>query len=236
MEARDTNNIDWNDIVKKEARGSSNEHLGEVQEVVKDYVLVQRGILNKEKFYIPRDLVESYDGNVLRFRISEDDAKNKFLTEYQPHSSTDESSIPRGNDESTIKSAEEGETMVPITEDGLDVSKRTSAQEATIIKEPITETKTIEVSLTHEEISIKRRPVSGANTATTERPVESKTEIKIPLKKEEAEVTKRPYVKEEVVVRKKPATETRRVSEEVTKEKVNSRDSSGADILEEEAL
>src|SRR5437763_662256 len=104
MEARDTTKIDWNDVVKKEARGSSNEHLGEVQEVVKDYVLVQRGFLNKEKFYIPRDRVESYDGNVLRFRISEDDAKNKFLTEYRPHSSTDESSIPR---------AEEDESRVP---------------------------------------------------------------------------------------------------------------------------
>ena len=33
--------------------------------------LVQKGFLNKEKFYIPKDQVESYDGDTLRFRISE---------------------------------------------------------------------------------------------------------------------------------------------------------------------
>ncbi|HEX5186353.1 MAG TPA: hypothetical protein VFV86_05630 [Nitrososphaeraceae archaeon] len=34
-------------------------------------MLVQRGIIIKEKFYIPRDQVESYDGGTLKFRLSE---------------------------------------------------------------------------------------------------------------------------------------------------------------------
>jgi hypothetical protein len=62
-----TANIDWNDVIKKEARGSGDEDLGEVQEVTGNYVLVQRGTINKEKFYIPRDLAESYDGSVITF-------------------------------------------------------------------------------------------------------------------------------------------------------------------------
>ena len=56
--------IDWNDVTKKEARGSNDEDLGEVQEVGQNYVLVQRGMVNKKKFYIPRDLAESYDGSM----------------------------------------------------------------------------------------------------------------------------------------------------------------------------
>jgi uncharacterized protein (TIGR02271 family) len=234
MEASDTSKIDWNDVIKKEARGSGNEDLGEVQEVDGDYVLVQRGILNKEKFYIPRELAESYDGNVLHFKISEDDAKNRFLSHSPPKSSTDERPVPRRNDESISKRAEDDKTRVPITKEKLDVQKTTSVQEATIVKEPVTETKTFEVPLTHEEISVERRPVSSNNTTTTERPVESKTEIKIPLKKEEVEVKKQPHVKEEVVVRKKPVTETRKVREEITSEKVNSSESTGADMREEE--
>jgi hypothetical protein len=55
-------NIDWNDTIKKEARGSNDEDLGEVQEVTDQYVLVQRGTVSNEKFYIPRDQSESYDG------------------------------------------------------------------------------------------------------------------------------------------------------------------------------
>jgi uncharacterized protein (TIGR02271 family) len=73
-------------------------------------------------------------------------------------------------------------------------------------------------------MTIERRPASGGTTTTAERPVDSKTEMKVPLKKEEVQVSKEPYVKEEVSVKKKPVTETRQVSEEVTSERVNVND------------
>ena len=41
-------NIEWNDVLKKEARGIDDEDLGEVQEVQGNYVLVKKGIINKE--------------------------------------------------------------------------------------------------------------------------------------------------------------------------------------------
>ena len=71
--------IDWNDVIDKEARSSSNEDLGEVQEVDENYIFVQRGMISKDKFCIPIDMVESYDGTILRFRISEEDATASFL-------------------------------------------------------------------------------------------------------------------------------------------------------------
>ena len=37
-------------------------------------------------------------------------------------------------------------------------------KEATITKTPVTETKTVEVPVTHEEISVERRPASGTTT------------------------------------------------------------------------
>lgn len=79
---------------------------------------------------------------------------------------------------------------------------------------------------------LREGPASGITAA--ERPIQSRTEIKIPLKKEELEVTKQPYVKEEVAVRKKPVTETCAVSEEVTSEKVDVMDTSGEGKVEEE--
>jgi uncharacterized protein (TIGR02271 family) len=102
----------------------------------------------------------------------------------------------------------------------LGVAKTRSQTEATITKEPITETKTVEVPVTHEELSVERRPASGETTAT-DMPVDSRREIKVPLNKEEVQVTKQPYVKEEVVVKKEPVTETRTVSDTVRSEKVN---------------
>jgi uncharacterized protein (TIGR02271 family) len=222
MASSRTSNIDWNDVIKKEARGSGDEDLGEVQETGQDYVLVQRGMINKEKFYIPKDMVESYDGTVLRFRISEDDAKSRFLRDSPPPSRTGK--------ETSVGQTEE--TTVPLTEERLDASKRESTREATITKEPVTETKTVEVPVTHEEISVERRPASGSTTAA-ERPVQSKTETKVPLKQEEVQVTKQPYVKEEVSVKKKPVTETRTVSEQITSEKVNVKGTESGEEIEE---
>jgi uncharacterized protein (TIGR02271 family) len=227
-----SSSIDWNDVTKKEARGSNDEDLGEVQEVGQNYVLVQRGMLNKKKFYIPRDLAESYDGTVLRFKISEEDAENRFLRDSPPSPSSSSEArkeTPMPKRDKTVGGAEE-ETTVPLTEEKLDVSKRESAQEATVTKEPVKETKTVEVPVTHEEISVERRPASGDTTRTaTERPVQSRTETKVPLKKEEVEVTKQPYVKEEVAVKKKPVTETRTVSDEITSEKVKVKGAGGAE-------
>src|SRR5919202_6779973 len=222
--------IDWSDVIKKEARGSNDEDLGEVQEVGDNYVLVQRGMINKDKFYIPKDMVESYDGDLLRFSISEDEAKSRFLRDSPPSSS---SSANEGL--AAARKAEETSTTVPITEERLDAPKRESTREATITKEPITETKTVEVPVTHEEISVERRPASGSTTSTTaaERPVQSKTETKVPLKQEEVKVTKQPYVKEEVSVKKKPVTETRTVSEQVTSEKVNVKGTESGEEVEE---
>jgi hypothetical protein len=71
-------NIPWNKTIKKEAKGINDEDFGEVQDIQGNYVLVQRGILNKEKFYIPKEQAESYDGDVLNFRFSEQE-----LTRYQ---------------------------------------------------------------------------------------------------------------------------------------------------------
>jgi len=214
--ARSISNIDWNDVIKKEARGSGDEDLGEVQEVGSNYVLVQKGLLNKEKFYIPKDQVERYDGDTLRFSISEEVIKSKYMGEYPP------SSLTGRTQNTTANKSKVEETTVPVTEERLGVSKSQSTKEATITKTPVTETKTIEVPVTHEEVSVERRPASRATTTTTaaDRPIESEQEIRVPLKQEKVQVTKQPYVKEEVSVKKKPVTETKTVSDEVTKEEV----------------
>ncbi len=217
-------NIDWNDTIKKEARGSNNEDLGEVQEATDSYVLVQRGIINKEKLYIPQDQAESYDGSVLRFNLSEDEIISKYKTDSPPQFSsarTDSTRIQQQQKEKIGRESEE--TTVSLTGEKLGVSKDTKESHATITKEPTTETKTVQVPLTHEEVTIETRPPSGDTEAQT--PVSSKEDITIPVKKEEVgDVTKTPYVKEEVVVKKKPVTETKEVSEEVTSEKVNTSD------------
>ncbi len=206
-----TESIAWDDVIKKEARGAVDDSdFGEVQEIGQHYVLTQKGVMRKEKFYIPKYLVQGYDGSTLWFDASEDQLQG-WKRDAAP--SYDEYSRFR-----TADMHRDIETRIPVIEERLQVSKRVSTDEARITKKPVTETKTVEVPVTHEEITVERRPAGGTST---ERPVSSGTEVNVPLSKEEVEVTKEPYVKEEVVVKKEPVTETRTVSDTVTSERVD---------------
>jgi uncharacterized protein (TIGR02271 family) len=206
--------IEWNDVIKKEARGSNDDDLGEVQEVGQTYVVTQKGTIKKEKFYIPKYLAEGFDGDVLRFKLTEADAKNKFVRDTPP-------SVQEYSRYKTPDVPKDIETRIPVMGERLDVSKRESTREATITKEPLTETQSVDVPVTHEEMTVERRPAGESVSTSGQKPVESRTEVKVPLKSEEVQVTKQPYVKEEVSVKRKPVTETRTVTDQVRSEKVN---------------
>lgn len=219
--SREEGSINWSDVIKKEARGKNDEDLGEVQEVGDTYVLVQKGLINKDKFYIPQNEVESYDGEVLRFKLSEDDIRSKYLGDMPPPISSVDENIKYG--ENRAKQEESESTRVPLVEEKLNVSKKeVTYKEATLVKEPITETKTVEVPVMHEELIVERRPPTEATTSQHELkpPVTTREEIKIPLKKEEVEVKKEPYVKEEVVIKKKRVEESKTITEDVKSEKL----------------
>ena len=236
----DSKDIPWNEIIKKEAVGINNEDLGKVQEVGSVSILTKKGFLNTEFFDIPKDLIERYDGYKVYFKINEEQARNfskrnsSITTEKEEEDySINQSKIAvenENNDLSTYSSSidsKNNDIVIPLMSEELVVTKKEVIDEVTITKEPAKETKTEQVQLMHEEINIERRPVKNltdsTNNSTTKEdipPIESKTEIKIPLKREEVEVTKKPYVKEEIVIKRKPISETRRISEEIITEQI----------------
>ncbi len=218
-------NIDWNNVVKKGAIGIDGLDLGEVHEVGDTYVITQKGLLNKKRYHIPISSVESFDGDLLKMRVNEvelhgyEEGGGQKFEGYSSFKSSDMS--------------KELETKIPVMGESLDVSKRLTEDNVDIIKEPVKETKTVEIELSREMVTIERRPVnndlssykssmqSSDQSSSLEEPVDSRTEISIPLKREEPVVTKTPYVKEEVIVRKRPITETKTITEEITTENIN---------------
>ncbi|HJT48596.1 MAG TPA: DUF2382 domain-containing protein [Nitrososphaeraceae archaeon] len=213
---------DWNEVIKKEARGQNDADLGEVLEVKNDVVVTERGTLNKEKFYLPKSIPHGFNGHTLLFDITEEEAKERF---------TNESSLKQATEsQSTSTTASDIERPIPV-EEKLDVSKKETMQEAKIIKE----TQTAEVELMHEELIIEKHPVdkTSPSSSTSEEVVRSKTEITIPLKKEDIVVEKKPSVKEEIIIKKKPVSETKTISEELISEKVSVRNAPGEEVTDE---
>jgi len=195
--------IDWDEVVKKEARGTDDYDLGEVQEVTSQFVLTQKGVVDKKRFEIPKRLVKNFDGSKLVLDLTELDANYSYLKD---KSDSDNNGV---QDEQTI----------PLIKEELEPKKYEKEVEATIVKEPVKETNQVDVELTHEELVIERRPLAEPRK-TNEEAVQSRTEIKIPLKRQEVEVNKQSYVTEEIIAKKKPVMETATVSEEVITEKL----------------
>ena len=71
-----SNITNWDDIVKKEARGINDYDLGEVHNVDPEIVVTKKGVVDKDKFYLPKGLVERFDGHKVFFSITKEDAQN----------------------------------------------------------------------------------------------------------------------------------------------------------------
>jgi uncharacterized protein (TIGR02271 family) len=94
---------------------------------------------------------------------------------------------------------------------------RVSRGEVRIRKEVITETQTVQVPVTREELVIERRPVDQATPATGSI---GESEIRIPLSEERASVDTSTVVREEVAVGKKPVQDVRDLTGEVRREEL----------------
>lgn len=62
-------------VIKKEALGIGDYDLGEIVGVEPDHIITKKGTVDKDKFSLPKDLVERYDGYKLWFKISQEDAQ-----------------------------------------------------------------------------------------------------------------------------------------------------------------
>ncbi|MER2109358.1 MAG: YsnF/AvaK domain-containing protein [Desemzia incerta] len=108
------------------------------------------------------------------------------------------------------------EERISLQEERLDVDTNEVQTGEVHVKKNVTEeTKTVEVPVQHEEVTIEKRPVTGNEPADG---TIGDEEISIPITEEQIEVTKRPVVTDEVVINKETKEETKEVSETVRKE------------------
>jgi len=67
--------IEGDEIIKKEARGLDDYDLGEVQDLNEQFVVTKRGVVDKDKFFLPREKAVKFDGNKIWFSVTKDEAK-----------------------------------------------------------------------------------------------------------------------------------------------------------------
>ncbi len=68
-----SNDYNSEDIVKKEARGLGDDtDCVEVHEILGNYIITQKTQVTKYRFYIPKNLVEKFDGYTVYFKKTKD--------------------------------------------------------------------------------------------------------------------------------------------------------------------
>lgn len=92
--------------------------------------------------------------------------------------------------------------------------------EVNVSKHTVTDTQSVEVPVTREEVYVERRPVDGEYDASAADFNDDET-IHIPVTEERVEVSKRPVVNEEIVVGKRKVTDTETVRETVRREEAD---------------
>ena len=217
--------LDLDRIIGKNVKTVDYQNVGKVIGVVENedaaIIISSEGAHATYNYRVPKNRVQGFDGPDLMLSIARTE-----LADYEINDIKDYAAHLKSIKTEQKEGGEEQEIIVPVIEEKLHVSKKVITDEVTIIKEPVIETKIIEVPLMHEEIVIEKRPATSAEEGNTNRfedppPRNTRTQIRVPLIHEVAKIKKEPYVKEEVVIGKKPRTETKSLSESVTKEKVD---------------
>ena len=68
----------WDMLNGKEVITNDGKKLGEIKEFSQNYVRVEKGTINKERIWIPKDVADAFDGKKLWLLISEEEAREKY--------------------------------------------------------------------------------------------------------------------------------------------------------------
>jgi hypothetical protein len=77
-------NLDYSSLSDREAKTLDNFEIGKVKQVAADYIYTEKGMIQKEKFFVPRRFADRFDGKTLWFSITKMQAESEFKREIPP--------------------------------------------------------------------------------------------------------------------------------------------------------
>ena len=244
-------NINWADVIKKEARGKTDkDDLGKVQKVWDNHILTVKGILKKTYFYISKELVECFDGQILRFKVTEKekDAKEVIINMSPTVEECQSSSSSSSTNSPLSQSSKNGQTDDHVIKDLEDSNAMVEKQSQ--IKETIAEKEIADVSLAFRALEFRALaykhivkplpfrimpiltltlmplPLPNIIAREVEKSLITNTKVTIPLKHEETVaplIIENPSLIEEIIEKRESMAETKRIKDEILREIINSK-------------
>jgi hypothetical protein len=66
--------VNWDDILNKKARGIDAD-LGKVEAIATEHIITKKGILSRDRFYLPKKLVKRIDVDKIWLNVTENEAE-----------------------------------------------------------------------------------------------------------------------------------------------------------------
>lgn len=74
----------WNMLKGKKVKTNDGKDVGEIKEVSQNFLRVEKGTINKDKFWIPKYVADAYDGKTLWLLVGEDQLLQRYLYGAEP--------------------------------------------------------------------------------------------------------------------------------------------------------
>jgi uncharacterized protein (TIGR02271 family) len=223
---------------------ANNQKVGTVAETAEGYLRVPTGFLGmgKER-YIPLSAIRSVDGEAIHLSVARDrlDELEYAQAPMEADGEYDGTAVERTTTTTTTRDtpgaprpAIDGEQTLELREEELSARKHSvQTGQVEVAKEVVSEQRTIDVPVTHEEVTIERRAVDHQPSDSPIRDTDAT--ISIPVREEQVTADKRAVVYEEVNIGKRAVQDTEHVSETVRREQAVV-DKEGAVKIEGEKL
>ncbi|MFL6425532.1 MAG: DUF2171 domain-containing protein [Nitrososphaeraceae archaeon] len=74
----------WNQLKGKKVKTHDGKDIGEIDEISQNYLRLEKGTISKDKFWIPKYIVDTFDGDNVWVIASKDEVKERYLFGQEP--------------------------------------------------------------------------------------------------------------------------------------------------------
>jgi hypothetical protein len=68
----------WTDLINQSVHTSDDQDLGDIEAVSRNFIVVKRGLVNVNRYYVPLHKVEGWDGRVVWLKIPEEAVRSNY--------------------------------------------------------------------------------------------------------------------------------------------------------------
>ena len=70
--------LSWDEALDKTAKSINNKEIGKIKDISQDYIHIQKGLVEKDHYLVPKYFVEGYEDDDIILSLTEDEIKDKF--------------------------------------------------------------------------------------------------------------------------------------------------------------